>query len=266
MAAPAPTPVAVRLGGERLGDERALGTAAVLSPVMARWDEGAFLAPVAAALTAGHRVTVYDTLSLLRDGDDLQALAERWAGVLAAAPVDLLVGNALGGAVVQHLLAHPWTHRAHVVLLSAPTVADDALDATLERVAAAVEAHGTATALRLLHEVVRGPADPVTSYDDAPHRADDPAAGRRLADGLRLLRRADARRTVERFPGRLLHVHGAESRLVQGHHLATGPAHTRVAVPRAGMRPHTDQPDHVRQAITAFLAPDQPEDKYEEGV
>ncbi|MGW2420088.1 alpha/beta fold hydrolase [Streptomyces sp. NPDC001709] len=248
--ASAPAPVAVSLG-----DERAPHTACVLAPVMAQWDHGTFLLPVAGALTAaGHRVTVYDTLSLLREGDDLAALAGRWAEILRAEQPDLLVGNALGGALVQQLLDQPWTHRARVVLLSAPTVADGLLDATLERIAAAVHSHGTTTALRLLDEVVRGPAGPVPARAEDPHDLDDdPRYGWRLATGLRLLRRADARRGVEAFPGRLLHVYGTESNLVQHHHLATGPGHTRVGIPRAGMRPHADQPEATRRAITAFL-------------
>ncbi|MFI7292676.1 alpha/beta fold hydrolase [Streptomyces sp. NPDC050121] len=258
-ATPVPTytsasaPVAVRLG-----DGRAPRTAAVLAPVMGQWDRGAFLAPVAQALTAEYRVTVYDTLSLLRDGDDLTALAARWADVLGADDPDLLVGNALGGAVVQHLLGRPWTRRARVVLLSAPTVADGPLDAALERVAAAVSSHGTATAVRLLHEVVRGPDDipapqATAATEGSDPLGDDPSAGRRLADGLRLLRGADARQHVEAFPGNLLHVYGTESRLVQRRHLAAGPGHTRVGIPRAGMRPHADQPQATRRAITAFL-------------
>ncbi|MFI9645004.1 alpha/beta fold hydrolase [Streptomyces sp. NPDC052040] len=249
--APAPAPVAVHLG-----DPHAPRTACVLAPVMAQWDHGAFFEPVAEALlSTGHRVTVYDTLSLLRAGDDLAALADRWADVLRAEQPDLLAGNALGGAVVQQLLDRPWTHRTRVVLLSAPTVADETLDATLERIAAAVEPDGTAAALRLLHEVVRGPAEPSPAPGAPGHLDDEALSGWRLATGLRLLRRADARRRVEAFPGKLLHVYGTESRLVRHHHLATGPGHTRVGIPEAGMRPHADRPDATRQAVAAFLAP-----------
>ncbi|MDO0929481.1 alpha/beta hydrolase [Streptomyces sp. TG1A-8] len=248
--APAPA-VAVSLG-----DDRAPRTASVLAPVMAQWDRGAFLEPVVGALTStGHRVTVYDTLSLLRDGDDLAALAGRWAEILRAEEPDLLVGNALGGAVVQHLLAHPWTRRADVVLLSSPTVADDLLDATLERIAATVATHGTAAALRLLHDVVRGPAGAGPASGDLHHLVDDPLSGWRLATGLRLLRHADARHRVEAFPGRLLHVYGTQSNLVRRHHLAAGPGHECVGVPQAGMRPHADQPEATRRAVAAFLEP-----------
>ncbi|OIK27567.1 hypothetical protein VT52_010835 [Streptomyces malaysiense] len=251
----------------RLGEPDAPRTACVLGPVMARWDRGAFFEPVAGALvTTGHRVTVYDTLSLLRDGDDLAALADRWAGVLRTEEPDVLVGNALGGAVVQHLLDRSWTHRADVVLLSSPTVADGVLDATLERIAAAVAERGTADALDLLHEVVRGPVDPAPvpapagppdAPDSARDVADDPLCGRRLATGLRLLHRADLRSRVEAFPGRLLHVYGTESNLVGERHLATGPGHSGVGIPGAGMRPHADQPEATRRAVAAFLAPQQ---------
>lgn len=134
---------------------------------MPRWDHGSFFHQVAEPLlTSGHRITVYDTLSLLRDGDDLTALVDRWGrhlaphadGAYGPSPApDLLVGNALGGAVVQALLTHEWSHHAKVLLISGPSVADDELDTKLERIAAAVQAQGLPSALRLLDEAVRGP-------------------------------------------------------------------------------------------------------------
>ncbi|WP_393100185.1 hypothetical protein [Streptomyces sp. LN325] len=76
-AAPAPA-LAV------LGDADAPRHAVVLAPVMPRWDHGSFFHQVAEPLlTSGHRITVYDTLSLLRDGDDLTALVDRWGRHLA---------------------------------------------------------------------------------------------------------------------------------------------------------------------------------------
>ncbi|TDT39817.1 hypothetical protein EV562_103188 [Streptomyces sp. BK208] len=263
-----------------LGRPDAPRHAVVLAPVLARWDGGAFFRPIAGPLLdSGHRVTVHDTLSLLRDGDDLKSLVHRWARYLAPrerlrgttadahrperdeAP-DVLVGNALGGAVVQGMLTEPWTHRAKVLLLSGPTVADHALNTALERIAASAETEGLPAATRLLEEVVRGPegpartADPGSGPPDASRPdAGEPAAARRLAAGLRLLRDADARHAVRDFPGPLLHVYGAQSRLVRRTHLATGPLphHRLVAVARAGMRPHADRPDLVRHTLTRFL-------------
>ncbi|MFG3074538.1 alpha/beta fold hydrolase [Streptomyces sp. NPDC048225] len=288
-------PVAARVV---LGRPDAPRHAVVLAPVLARWDDGAFFRPIAGPLLdSGHRVTIHDTLSLMRDGDDLKSLVRRWARYLAPRerlrgtapdahrPVrdeapDVLVGNALGGAVVQGMLTEPWTHRAKVLLLSGPTVADHALNTALERIAATAEAEGLPAATRLLEEVVRGPggpartADPGSGPPDASRTPDDsrhpdasrtpdagePAAARRLAArrltaGLRLLRDADARHAVRDFPGPLLHVYGAQSRLVRRTHLATGPLpqHRLVAVARAGMRPHADRPDLVRHTLTRFL-------------
>ncbi|MFG2423389.1 hypothetical protein ACGFWD_30630 [Streptomyces sp. NPDC048448] len=267
-AAPAPA-LAV------LGDADAPRHAVVLSPVMPRWDHGSFFHQVAEPLlTSGHRITVYDTLSLLRDGDDLKALVDRWGrhlaphadgayGPSAAVAPDLLVGNALGGAVVQALLTHEWTHHAKVLLLSGPTVADDELDTKLERIAAAVQAQGLPSALRLLEEAVRGPGRqpgattlPRTEPDAGqPTDSEEELAGRRLSAGLRLLHAADVRDPVRDFPGALLHVYGERSLLVQREHLATGPRprHHLTGVPQAGMRPHADRPALTRDTITRFL-------------
>ncbi|OWA19965.1 hypothetical protein B9W64_07300 [Streptomyces sp. CS159] len=273
-----------------LGPAGAPRHAIVLAPVLARWDHGAFFRRIAGPfLDSGHRVTIYDTLSLLRDGDDLGSLVHRWARYLAPredpgpasgahgpsghAPPDVLVGNALGGAVVQGMLGEEWTHRAKVLLLSGPTVADHRLNTTLERIAATADAEGLPAATRLLEDVVRGPDGPAaaahqrpaapdapahTPAPAAPARtaaADEPAAARRLAAGLRLLHDADARHPVRDFPGPLRHVYGERSRLVGREHLATGPLphHRLVAVPRAGMRPHADRPDLVRHTLTRFL-------------
>ena len=267
-AAPAPA-LAV------LGDPDAPRHAVVLAPVMPRWDHGAFFHQVTEPLLAsGHRITLYDTLSLLRDGDDLKALADSWARHLtphgdgaygpASAPApDVLAGNALGGAVVQALLTHEWTHHAKVLLLSAPTVADDELNTKLERIAAAVGAQGLPSALRLLEEAVRGPGRqpdvaPLsrTGPDDGqPGFAEEELAGRRLSAGLRLLHDADVREPVRDFPGALLHVYGEQSRLVQRGHLATGsrPRHHLTGIPQAGMRPHADRPALTRDTIARFL-------------
>ncbi|MFJ2744449.1 hypothetical protein ACIO3O_32900 [Streptomyces sp. NPDC087440] len=255
MSSPHPEPVHTVLG-----DPGAPRHAVVLAPVLPRWDHGAFLRRAAGPLLAsGHRVTVYDTLSLLHDGDDLKALVNRWAPYLAAAAPDLLAGNALGGAVVQALLAQEWTRRARVLLLSGPTVADDELNTTLERIASAVANQGLPAALRLLDEAVRGPDRPAATAPapapDHPPSPDDELAGHRLAAGLRLLLDADARAPVHDFPGPLLHLYGEQSLLVRRRHLATGPGpqHRLVGVPRAGMRPHADRPDLTDAAVTRFL-------------
>ncbi|WP_407555121.1 alpha/beta hydrolase [Streptomyces sp. Pv4-95] len=279
-AAPVPTRTT-------MGDSGAPRHAVVLAPVMPRWDHGAFFRQVAEPLIATrHRITIYDTLSLLREGDDLAALVDRWARYLApdgggpsgsdrkdggchplsATAPDVLVGNALGGAVVQALLSREWTHRARVLLLSGPTLADGELNAKLERIAAAVAAQGLPAALGLLDEVVRGPG--LQPGPAAPHSGSDRSqlhyetqqlAERRLSAGLRLLHDADVREPVRRFPGALLHVYGEQSLLVQRKHLATGPRpqHHLAGIPQAGMRPHADRPDLTRDTITRFLGAEQ---------
>ncbi|MBO1337174.1 alpha/beta fold hydrolase [Streptomyces sp. VRA16 Mangrove soil] len=256
LPAPAPHPAAPGPVSVLLGDADARRTAVVLSPVMPHWDSGAFIEQVAGAfLGTGHRVLVHDTVSLLREGDDLARLTERWADVLRrGGPVDVLVGNALGGAVVQGLLDRPWTHGSDVVVLSGPTVADHELNTKLESIARAVDEQGLAEAVRLKDELVLGtarPAGPPAPYDGtAPDTA---RAAFRLAAGMRLLHDVDLADRVRAFPGRLLHVYGAESRLVRRAHLAAAAHHRCVEVPDAGMRPHSDRPELTRALLTRFL-------------
>ncbi|MBC2867060.1 hypothetical protein H1R13_19435 [Streptomyces mexicanus] len=140
----------------------AVGTAhaLVFAPVTPHWDEGAFFAPVIRALNrAGLRVTVVDTLALC-DGttDSLARVTARWRALLPAfGPVDLLCGNALGGAVAQALL--PYVDPATAVLLvSGPARTDAVLEQRLARIADLAAAGRTAEALALLHRRVL-PAD-----------------------------------------------------------------------------------------------------------
>ena len=270
-----------------LGDVGAPRHAVVLAPVMPRWDHGAFFRQVAEPLLAsGHRITIHDTLSLLREGDDLKALVGRWEGYLApdhdgprgsgtevdscrppsAAAPDVLVGNALGGAVVQALLAHEWTHRTKVLLLSGPTVADGELNAKLERIAAAVAAQGLpsacASSTRSSAAPACNPAPPSALCGRSqstpgletrrwPHGGFPPDCG--------CCTTPTSGNPYGDFPGALLHVYGEQSLLVQRKHLATGtrPRHHLVGIPQAGMRPHADRPALTRDTITRFLGAEQ---------
>ncbi|MGW2544473.1 hypothetical protein ACWC5I_27250, partial [Kitasatospora sp. NPDC001574] len=93
------------------------------------WDGGAFFTPVVRTLVgAGLRVTVADTLALWdEEVTSLAGLAARWREVLPTfGPVDVLCGNALGGAVAQALLPDIDPATA-VLLVSGPARSDTAL-------------------------------------------------------------------------------------------------------------------------------------------
>jgi pimeloyl-ACP methyl ester carboxylesterase len=238
------------------GNRRAL----VLSPVLATWDRGAFFAPITATLVeSGYEVTVFDTLSLLDDGDDLSSLSSRWADVLAAeyGRVDLLAGNALGGAVVTAMLSTPWANQARVLLLSSPTVADSRLSRRLDAIAHRAAAGRFSEALRLLEFRVAPSTDtgiaPLCPTGPPPPDGLDSRC-HRLAAGLRLLTGIDLSRTVLEFPGALLSIYGRRSQLVAEVNVVTGPAHRRLAVPDAGMRPHLEFPELVGERVRDFVA------------
>ncbi|MEV6946454.1 hypothetical protein AB0N07_31640 [Streptomyces sp. NPDC051172] len=238
------------------GPEAAVGTAhaLVFAPVTPRWDEGAFFAPVIRTLTrAGLRVTVVDTLSLWdEEADSMDSFVARWRALLPTfGPVDLLCGNALGGAVAQALLPDVDPATA-VLLVSGPARTDAVLEERLLEIADLAAAGRADAALALLHRRVL--PDGTSPAQDGPAPADaDAAAGRRLAAGMRLLCGIDVSATVRAHPGPLLQVVGSRSQLVTGRHTAAAPHHRVHVAPGAGMRPHTEQPTEVSALVEAFL-------------
>jgi len=231
----------------------------MFTPVTASWDEGASLrSAISPLIAAGYRVDIFDTLSMLRRGDGFHGLVDRWARYLASGSTvpDLLAGNALGGALVQSLLEREWTHRAKVLLISGPTIANEELNSKLEHVAsiAAQGAKSLEEALDALEEFVRGPLGTGTSRPRVPV-GDAELAAWRISTGLRLLRDIDTSQAVRAFPGPLAHIYGEQSLLVQQQHVAIGrySHHHELAVPLAGMRPHIDQPFTTQEVITKFL-------------
>ncbi|MFJ4079653.1 alpha/beta fold hydrolase [Streptomyces iakyrus] len=250
--------------------------ALVLAPVTPAWDEGAFFAPVIDTLTAagaGLRVTVVDTLSLrderVRTLDDLVA---RWRALLPAfGRIDLLCGNALGGAVAQGLLPYV-APRTAALLVSGPARSDALLEHRLNEIADLAATGHTEASLALLHERVQPDGTPPSTGPDEPRGpgrlaragtapavpADLPrpahqSPAQRLDGGLRLLCGIDLAAAVEAHPGPLLHIVGGRSQLVTRRHTAAGPHHRVHVVAEAGMRPHTDQPAEVSALIGAFL-------------
>ncbi|MFI7139473.1 alpha/beta fold hydrolase [Streptomyces massasporeus] len=144
--------------------------ALVLAPVTPAWDEGAFFAPVIDTLTAagaGLRVTVVDTLSLwderVRTLDDLVA---RWRALLPAfGRIDLLCGNALGGAVAQGLLPYVAPGTA-ALLVSGPARSDATLEHRLTEIADLAAMGHTDASLALLHKRVQPDGTPASIGPD----------------------------------------------------------------------------------------------------
>ncbi|MGW2386578.1 alpha/beta fold hydrolase [Streptomyces sp. NPDC001658] len=238
------------------GPRTAVGAAhaLVLAPVTPRWDEGAFFAPVIRTLAgAGLRVTVVDTLSLWDESvDSMAALVARCRALLPDfGRVDLLCGNALGGAVAQALLPDVDPATA-VLLVSGPARTDAVLEERLTRIADLAAADRPGAALALLHQRVLPHGAPGADGEAEPVPA-DAEAGRRLAAGMRLLCGLDVSDAVRAHRGPLLQVVGSHSQLVTQRHTAAAPHHTVHVAPGAGMRPHAEQPAEVSSLVENFL-------------
>ncbi|MEU6916848.1 alpha/beta fold hydrolase [Streptomyces olindensis] len=221
----------------------------------ARTGTGAGSRARAAGARAGLRVTVVDTLALL--DEDVRTLADlvaRWRALLPEfGPVDLLCGNALGGAVAQGLLPYV-APETGVLLVSGPARSDTPLEQRLTEIADLAATGDPDAALTLLHHRVLpegtprpGPGAPLS--ESTSRRT----AARRLGQGLRLLCGIDVTPAVAAHPGPLLHLVGGRSQLVTARHTAAAPHHRVHVVPDAGMRPHTDQPAEVSALIETFL-------------
>ncbi|MFP3496492.1 alpha/beta hydrolase [Pseudomonas sp. SIMBA_059] len=233
--------------------------AVVMSPVMPVWDNGLFFQPMIAPLVkAGYRVLVFDTLSLLADeNESLEDFSQHWQQVLSAlGQIDLLVGSALGGAVVQALLGTRLApHISKVLLLSSPALADGILDGRLGKMADLAQLGDLEQALQLLDQLVQ-PATRIRP--SGPIDIDMASAAlqaRRLHMGFRLLNRLDLRQASHSFPGALLTVYGEQSQLVRGInvHVNEQARHYRLPIPDGGMRPLLDAPALVMRTVREYL-------------
>jgi len=225
--------------------------------MMPAWDEGAFCAPLTELLVAlGYRVHIYDTLSLAIDCENLAAAAIVWDAVLRTRHprIDLAVGQAYGGALVQYLLATALADCPRVIGLSAPTYTDSNLLAGLRALLHELETGSARSALRALDWWVHAanlPMPETTEPIVAP-----PATAQRLRAGLSHLCTNDARQQVTGFNGSFLWLYGEASRLVRGTNII--PALNRsgqraIGIPSCGMRPLADARHLTLNLINQFL-------------
>ncbi|WP_327174058.1 hypothetical protein OG599_01420 [Streptomyces sp. NBC_01335] len=228
--------------------------ALVFGPVTPRWDGGGFFAPVTQVLAdAGLRVTVVDTLALREEGDDsMDHFVARWRALLPRyGHIDLICGNALGGAVAQALLPDLAPTTA-ALLVSGPARTDALLESRLTDIADLAADGRSDYALALLDRRVRpyGHCPAAGTAAPAPH---DPHAGSRLAEGMRLLCGTDVTAAVRAHSGPLLQIVGSHSQLVTQRHTAAAPHHRVHIIAGAGMRPHFERTAEVSALVGTFL-------------
>ncbi|KPW96911.1 Uncharacterized protein ALO50_01516 [Pseudomonas syringae pv. cerasicola] len=231
----------------------------ILSPVMPVWDAGGFAKPLIEHFTAaGYQVTVFDSLSLpVKPGEDFDGFTERWVSALEPWGVpNVLVGVALGGALVQALAGTSLLRSTPaLLLLSSPAKADALLDSRLGRMADLAEQGHVEQAKRLLDDLVL----PEGQKHEHPSGSENDATlsiqGQRLTLGFRLLSGLDISECLLDYKGRVLSVFGGKSQLVgAGHVLRTnGHKQRSLCVPDGGMRPLADDLDRVLESIDTFL-------------
>lgn len=227
--------------------------ALIFAPVIPTWDEGRFFLPIINELTSlGYSVTVVDSLSLLHPhANNFMDFVQRWRNELERfEEFDLYAGNALGGALLQGLLPS-LNPTAQVLLVSAPTIADEQLESRLEDIANLAATGQTSAALELLNHRVQ--ASNTRTKNAGIEAIFDERINSRLSAGLRLLHGLDVSDQIRTHRGTILSFTGACSQLVGRQHLTDSRHHHIHEVPDSGMRPHSDQPERVRALIREFL-------------
>lgn len=233
--------------------------AVMLSPMMAQWDQGAFCQPLLDWLAAaGYSVAVYDTVGLCKGTKDLQEATAMWADFLREhePKIDLLIGQAYGGAIAQHLLADELAYVPAFVGISAPTYCDAKLRNSLNEVLIELTEVSAEAGLKKLLWRIRPDTDNTIPEVEgvAPQGTVE-----RLATGLQQLQAADARSIIANYRGKALWLYGSQSRLVSTINIVPAPArkdHQSVMLPECGMHPFRDVPDAALRSLEKFLHED----------
>lgn len=230
--------------------------AIMLSPMMAQWDGGAFCQPLLDWLAnAGYSVAVYDTVGLCKGTKDLQEATAVWGEFLLEHEpnIDLLIGQAYGGAIAQHLLANELAYVSKFIGISAPTYCDSLLREKLNGVLIDLNEISAEAGLKKLLWCIRPDTD-----DTLPQVEGQAPVGtvERLATGLKQLQSADARHIIADYQGSALWIYGSHSRLVNTVNIVPAQGrsdHQSVKLPHCGMHPFRDVPLEAIKAVETFL-------------
>lgn len=233
--------------------------AIAFGPVQPTWDEGAFFAPVTERLRSrGITVQLIDTVALVDTSMTVQDLAARWFTRLGhTGRVDLLCGNALGGAVAQAYAAH-LDVPVPVLSVSGPGRSDPVLAERLGEIADLADRGRLDAALALLQRRVvprgsRGSDRPRATVPAVSAESDDPIAARRITLGLRMLCDLDLSGLLSDYAAPITTVVGSDSQLVTEQHASTTPQSQTIIFEGAGMRPHHDRPELLDSVVTTLI-------------
>lgn len=230
--------------------------AVLLSPMMAQWDNGAFCQPLLDWLAnSGYSVAVYDTVGLCKGSKNLQEATAVWGQFLLEnePKIDLLIGQAYGGAIAQHLLANELAYVRNFIGVSAPTYCDSILGDKLNGVLIELTQVSAEAGLKKLLWCIRPDTDKTVPEIEGLAPAE---TVERLATGLQQLQNADARNIIADYQGRALWIYGSQSRLVSSVNIVPAPGrsdHQIIKLPHCGMHPFRDVPQLALDAVETFL-------------
>lgn len=260
------SPVSKKVGSAATGP-----LAIILSPIMPKWDDGKFCAPLVEQLTAkGYQTHIYDSLSLATD-TSLDDTAAAWNQFLQQqhTHIQLAIGHAYGGALVHSLLSGALATCPMVIGISAPTHSNAILRIGLKNILTQLSQYGETAAIAALAYWIQAKNNPTSTLtrslaipssikqeNGTPHVTPGSTSIQRLRIGLSQLLDFDARPAVEKYVNRLLILYGTASRLVNHHSITLSHTNAQqmcIGLAASGMRPLIDNPTLTLKLIAHFL-------------
>ncbi|VEG92054.1 hypothetical protein [Legionella spiritensis] len=224
----------------------------VIAPIMPDSSEMAGIAASLSFLTPCCDLEFLDPLTIIDQSLPDTAYYEAWQQQFAdySGQYDAFIGFAFGGVILQQCFSVLENYSRPVLLLSAPTFADDTLSRTLGQVITCCEADQLEQGLSLLYRHVYHPnPQPFSDWSSL----DRPDAKKRMITGLRRVLATDSSAIVRSTTHPHLHLIGACSDLVNANNVIPPATGKLVIVPKASMRVLQDNPSFCKPLIQEVL-------------
>lgn len=241
--------------------ENALYNACIFSPILARWDNGAFCSELLQVLEEfGYNITIYDSMSILLGVNDFQEALDLWHQTLIEennGSFDLVIGQAFGGTLVQALLKNLFCSCPKTLLISAPSFVNKILQEKFQMIQrffskncgqegqVLLEKLTLPLGASICEETARLASSKLTRIEI-----------QRAIKGFSLLQKADVREDVAGYEGAVLSMVGASSQLVCYETIfinQTRKNQIAVSLSGCGMRPIKENPTCALPIIRLFL-------------
>lgn len=226
----------------------------IFAPILPQWNPSTDIEKTFHHYTQDYSIEHIDTLSVTMGSKSISEALLKFKDyfVQHCANADVLIGFAFGGTLLQHI-ADIIPRHCKLVLISAPTYADNNLVKKLESVLSLLSNNQLLEAINLVELLVQ-PRGQVThtGLTNIECILNVANAKERLLHGYGLMIQTDARNTVNIGSHQSLAIIGEHSQLATLDNVLLSSKRIRV-VPNAGMRVLDSNPELIHSILDQFL-------------